>query len=200
MITAIAAALATCILCDVLVAAYTRRLLGVPVLGSTPAFALYGCDYLAWAAAVTRGDFSISLMFETYTFLNSPSTIRYFCSASRHELALQPAVEHFTKKNFGLSRELWREGEAKPAHILRALLAPKQLADRNLHLCRALLQLRHQYFAAGQVEPFCQRPALTIWKQHTCAPSAQVLHGCGIQACLLTCTRSTTTSQIGCFV
>lgn len=158
MITLIAAAITAYVLFDIFMALWTRRLLGVPGLGSTPAFALHGCDYLAWAAAVTRGDFSISLMFEMYTFLNSPSTVKYFCSASRHELALQPAVAHFTRKNFGLSSELWSEGEARPAHVLRKLLAPNQLADRNLRLCKALLQLRHQYFPPGQVQAIYLRP------------------------------------------
>lgn len=151
MIAVLAAAVAAYICFDVLCAVLTGRLLGVPGLGSTPAFALHGCDYLAWAAAATKSDFSISLMFETYTFLNLQSTVRYFCCASRHELALQPAVQHFTQKNFGLSSELWSEGEAKPAHVLRKLLSPGQLATRNTHLCRSLLQLRHQYFSQPQV-------------------------------------------------
>lgn len=173
MITAIAAAIAAYVLFDILVAVCTRRLLGIPGLGSTPAFALHGCDYLAWAAAVTRGDFSISLLFETYTFLNSPSTVRYFCSASRHELALQPAVAHFTKKNFGLSSELWSEGEARPAHVLRKLLAPNQLADRNLRLCNALLQLRHQYFPPGQVESFYPRSGASERTCDTCCMATE---------------------------
>lgn len=151
MLAIIAAAVTGFIVVDVLLSIYLGRLVGVPGLGGTAAFFMYGCDYLAWAAAVTKGDFSISLMFKTYTFLNSPSSIRFFSNASRHELALQPAVLHFTKKNFGLSSELWSEGEARPAHVLRKMLAPHQLADRNTQLCRCLLQLRHQYFTQPQV-------------------------------------------------
>eukprot|EP00892_Ulva_mutabilis_P002447 jgi/Ulvmu1/12202/UM085_0066.1 len=151
MITALAAVVVAYVCFDVFYAFLTQRLLGVPGLGGTPVFALYGCDYLAWAAAVTKGDFSISLMFETYTFLNTQSTVRFFCCASRHELALQPAVQHFTEKNFGLSSELWSEGEAQPAHILRRLLAPGNLTTCNAQLCRSLLQLRHQYFVQPKV-------------------------------------------------
>jgi hypothetical protein len=127
----------------------------VPFIGSsltsTLVFARYGCDYLAWAAATSGGDFAVSLLFQTYIFLNSKDSVRAFSRASPQVLALQPAVQHFTQKNFGLPPELWEDGEAKPAHILRKLLAPARLPALHTQLCGSLLRLHGKYFSNQKV-------------------------------------------------
>lgn len=142
-------------------------------LSSTVAFARYGCDYLAWATSLySGGDFSVTLMFRTYaiclwfqvkficlqgspimclkpyryTFLGTPESVRTFTRAPSAVLALQPAVEQFTEKNFGLPAELWEDGEAKPAGILRSILSLSMLTELQQQLCITQLQLHEQYF------------------------------------------------------
>jgi hypothetical protein len=81
-----------------------------------------------------------------YTFLGTPESVRAFIRAPPTVLALQPAVEQFTEKNFGLPAMLWEDGEAKPAGILRRILSPSMLEDLQHQLCMTQLQLHQQYF------------------------------------------------------
>lgn len=74
--------------------------------------------------------------------------MRAFTRAPPTVLALQPAVEQFTEKNFGLPAMLWEDGEAKPAGILRKILSPNIVKDLQKQLCITQLQLHEQYFSA----------------------------------------------------
>lgn len=119
---------------------------GLPGLGSTLSFAIYGADVLAWASMRARHAFEVNLMFQRYTFLTSPEAVRSFTRAHKSTLSLQPAVSQFTAKCFGLFSSMWNNGEALPAQALRQLLLPQQVQALAAGMADALLQLAPEYF------------------------------------------------------
>ena len=127
------------------------RIAGFPLVGSTVSFGIWGIDYLAWAAQCSDEAFSVELAFQSYTFLTSPNCLRAFNRASKHELALEPAVQQITGKVFGLSNAIWKDGSS----VLHAFLA-SALSSASSHLmsntlCEELMRLVPSYFDAEEV-------------------------------------------------
>jgi hypothetical protein len=144
---------------------------GLPVIGSSATFALYGADLLAWASAIANDAFKISLLFESYIFLTSPEAIKAFTSAPASALSLEPAVSHFTQNCFGLSDKMWCNGQAVPAETLRQLLRPQQVEQLSERMAATLLNLSGQYFSAQHFDLAYTMPR---WVMHA---TLEVLFG-----------------------
>ena len=125
---------------------------GIPLLGSTLAFARHGVDCLSWASAQAAHAFHISLLSRKYTFLTSPEAVSAFLKAHTEVLQLQPAVEQFTGRCFGLSRNIWHNGEVVLVHALREILSPARVAQLERPMAATLVQLAPAYFDQAQLD------------------------------------------------
>jgi hypothetical protein len=139
---------------------------GMPLLGSTLAFARHGADCLAYAAACSAKfhAFSIQLLTRRYIFLSSPTAVKSFATAPMDVLALYPAVAQFTGKCFGISQRVWQDGESIPGAVLRRLMMPHMMRNLSARMASLLLKAQPLYLPAQGNANLAD--ALPAWVMH----------------------------------